>query len=335
MMFRRYEPGSQASHVAERAVFTLAVGRPVFLDMAITLGRSLRYWNPHLRFAIATDAPARVPRDLLDSGVEIIALKPGEYGQGFSPKLHLDRLAPAEHSLFVDADSLVTGSLDTVFERFAGNAVSVIGGTIAEGEWFGDVASVCRRLGLQCIPKFNGGIYYLERGERCTAIYDRARALEPEYDALGLTRMRGGANDELLMALAMALNDQWGVAEDGSIMAEPLNFASGTSIDVLAGRATLRNTPGHPQYRPQWPLSVAHPLIVHFLGGMTDRAPYTTEALRLRKVMVDGWSPWMATLLASLVHEIPQATTDAAKSALRPVYRALFGVRPIPVSNRI
>ncbi|MDB4907217.1 MAG: hypothetical protein JWO05_2001 [Gemmatimonadetes bacterium] len=333
----RYEPSSDRARAAadDRAVLTLAVGKPLYRDFAITLARSFRYWNPTTRFVIATDDPEGVPEDVRRVGIEVHPIPPGKYGEGFSPKLHLDRLAPASRTLFIDADCLVVGSVDSIFERFAGHAVSVVGGTIDRGEWFGNVASVCAKAGVPALPKFNGGIYYLERGPRCTAVYEEARALEPRYDALGLERLRGRPNDELLMAIAMALHGEGGIAEDGTIMAEPLNFGSGLSVDVLRGRATLHNTPGHENYKPSWPLAIAHPLIVHFLGYHTDRAPYTTEAHRLRKVMVDGWAPWAATLVASAIHEVPQATSDRVKELLRPVYRALFGVRAVPVSNRI
>ena len=100
-----------------RAVFTIAVGRPVYLRMAYALARSFLRWNDpdELPFFLATDVdPTSLPRDL--ARVQIIPLRPGQFGQGFTPKLYLDQMAPAIQSLFVDADCLCTGSLRSAFE---------------------------------------------------------------------------------------------------------------------------------------------------------------------------------------------------------------------------
>lgn len=320
---------------ADRAVLTLAVGRPIFYRLAVNLARSFKRWHrdSSIKFAIVTDCPEAIPSDLHD--VQVIPIAPGQYGTGFSPKLHIDRLAPADRTLFLDADCLCVGPLDSVFDRFAGRAVSVIGGHIRDGEWFGDVHSVCRRFAVDKLPKFNGGVYYVERGERSRRVYETARQLEPLYDDIGLQRLRGKPNEELLMAIAMAIHGESGIAEDGSIMAEPLNFASGLWVDVLGGRARLLNLPEHPQYRPHWPLREARPLIVHFLGSFTDRGPYAVEEMRLDRVMARGWPAWAATLLATATRRLPYLATESLKNLLRPAYHRLFGYRPVPVSERI
>src|SRR5262249_10105677 len=143
------------------AVFTIAVGKPLYLRMACALARSFKLWHRHsdIGFFLATDAdPASLPADLSD--IKIIPLLPGEYGCGFSPKIHLDKIAPAERSLFVDADCLCVGSLAGAFEAFEGHAVSVIGREISNGEWAGDVAAICRLFNVPALFRFNGGVYY-------------------------------------------------------------------------------------------------------------------------------------------------------------------------------
>ena len=71
---------------------------------------------------------------------------------------------------------------------------------------------------VSAVPRFNGGVYYLERGETCTQVYDTARALLPLYGEIGFELLRGAPNEELLVSLAMALHGQKPVAEDGTIM---------------------------------------------------------------------------------------------------------------------
>lgn len=320
--------------MTDRAIVTLAVGSPLFIGFAANLARSFLWWHrdDSIRFAITTDQPELLPPDVLER-VDIIKLAPAQYGNGFTAKLFLDKFAPAPRTIFLDADCLVVGRLHSAFERFAGRPVSVIGGSISDGEWFGDVGRVRAKLGVGPIPKFNGGVYYIERGEVASEVYATARSLEPRYDELGLVRLRGKPNEELLMAVALAMHGLDGITEDGTIMAEPLNFATGLSLDVLRGRAKLENQPGHPLYQAKWPLHVAYPSVVHFLGYHTDRHPYATEARRLELVARGSpmWLSWTRTLFT---HALPARVSLGLKNALRPVYHALFGPRAVVPSSR-
>ena len=336
MQPRQREAAATPDTPPTRAVLTLATGKPIYTQLAVNLARSFLYWHQGRgpRFTIATDRSADIPGDVADN-VDVISLAPGQYGDGFSPKLHLDRLAPAAQTMFIDADSLCAGNIEHCFDRFTGQPVATIAGRIARGEWFGDVASVCSRFGIESLPKFNGGVYYIERGPRATAVYETARSLEPHYDEIGLVRLRGKPNEELLMAIAMAIHGLSGIPEDGKIMAEPLNFACGMKLDVLRGEARLLNVPGHPRYQANWPLTEARPRIVHFLGCHTDGLPYTAEAVRLEKVMAKRWPRWAADAFAYTTRTVPQQMASEAKRLLRPAYHALFGYRPVSVSNRV
>jgi hypothetical protein len=318
-----------------RAVLTLATGKPAYVRMAVNLARSFAWWHRDaaIRFSLATDQPERIPADL--AGVEVITLKPGQFGSGFSPKLHLDRLAIEEQTLFVDADCLCVGALGRVFDLFAGHAVSVVGGFIADGEWFGDVASVCRRFGVSRLPKFNGGIYYLEKGAVGSRVYATARELQPRYDEIGLVRLRGQPNDELLLAIAMALHRQTAIPDDGTILSDPHSCPGELRLDVLAGGSRLINPPPpHPQHRTWNPLGETRPVLVHFLGGHTAAYPYRREELRLELARARGWPVWAANCTAAVVRSAPLLSVSAAKRVLRPAYHRLFGPRAVMASDR-
>ncbi len=118
-----------------KLVLTIATGKSIYIQMAVNLARSFKWWhkNSDIKFAIATDQAYLIPPDLSD--ILIIELQPNQYGQGFSPKLHLDKISPADNTLFVDADCLCVGSLESVFDRCKGHTVSVIGKTILEGDF--------------------------------------------------------------------------------------------------------------------------------------------------------------------------------------------------------
>lgn len=313
-----------------RAVITLALGPAIYRAMAITLARSIRRWHApgELSFTLVTDDPAPLPPDLAD--VHLQVLRPAELGVGFQTKLHLDRLAPAAHTLFIDADCLVYGPLDPVFDKFSGRPVATLGGSMAEGDWFGDVAALCRRLGVACIPKFNGGLYYLEPGAVATAVYTRARELAGRYDELGLVRLRGLPNDELLMASAMALHGLAAVPDDGTVMADPQACPGPLRTNVLRGRRRLVNPPPpSPLHRAWYPFGIVQPVIVHFLGHHVHSAHYRAEAARLR-LAARGWPAPLATALATLAIDLPGRLTIWTKDRLRPLFHRFAGPRRRP-----
>jgi hypothetical protein len=318
----------------KRAVLTVATGKPVFWAMAVELARSFYFWNRgnDLSFFVLTDLDEPIPCAV--RGLQKIPVSYGSLGTGFSAKLHLDRFAPADQTLFVDADCLCIRPLDFVFDRFAGRDVSVVGGTIAEGEWFGDVARVCRELEVPAIPKFNGGVYYIEPGVKASAVYQRARDLLPKYDALGLVRLRGAPNDELLMAIAMAQEDCWGIPEDGLVMGEFLSTPKVIALDTVRGRCILENPPApHPQNRAWFSLSQVRPAIVHFLGHHVSSWLYRSEVLRLRLAADHGVPPLLASATGS-VFRWPYQIMDVAKDTLRPAFHAAFGPRKIRAEIR-
>ena len=324
------------THNQSKAVLTIATGKPIYIEMAVNLARSFKWWHKDsaIKFFLATDQKDLLPDDLSD--IEIIEVQPEQYGQGFSPKLHLDKLAPAQQTLFIDADCLCVGSLESVFNRFAGHAVSVVGTMISQGEWFGDIAAVCQRFQIPALPKFNGGVYYIEKGEESDRIYATARELEPQYDEIGLLRLRNRPNDELLMSLAMSLHNQTPIPEDGSIMSDPQACPGGLTIDVLRGKSKLINPSApHPKHQTWYPFTEVHPVLVHFLGHHTTIYPYKREELRLNLVLAKGWTILAADTWATLFCSIPSLSSRTFKDGLRPVYKQVFGNRTVSVSNRI
>lgn len=319
-----------------RGVVTLATGKPVFIAMAVTLARSFKRWHPKgdIGFSIATDQPEAIPADLAD--VHIMRLAPGQFGTGFSPKLSLDLFAPAPQTLFVDSDCLITRHLGPVFDQFAGRPASVVGGYITQGEWFGDVDDIRRRFELPHLVKFNGGVYYIERGEVSSRIYQSARSLEPAYDELGLVRLRGKPNEELLMAIALAMHKAVPVPDDGSILGDMFSYPGPVDVDAVKGRITMRNPPPpHPEHRAWNPIAEAHPAIAHFLDAHAARYPYKREERRLELVVGRGWPTGAANAVAALTCSLPMLAAAAGKAVFRPAYRKLFGVRAIAPSSRV
>jgi hypothetical protein len=308
----------------------------MYLQMAVNLARSFLWWHKqsNIEFIIATDIEMPLPRDL--ARVTLIKLQPGHYGKGFSSKLHLDGISPAEETLFIDADCLCAGNLEKVFESFKGCQVSVIGREESEGELFGDIQTRCRAVGVSRVPRFCGGMYFFKRGSISKRVFQTARDLEKRYEELGLVRLRGVPNEEPLIGLAMAMADQHPIPEDGTIKAEPMFFTGKTDLDVFRGIAHLSNLQSKPRLSPEWKIpDEARPAVVHFNCSFAEQPPYTTEALRLKKVICDGWPIPIATAYAWLRCTLPYSIEHGFKGALRPLYHALFGHRAVKPSARL
>lgn len=316
------------------AAFTIAVGKPIYLKMAFALARSfLRFNNREdIGFTLVTDRPVSARPPDLDA-IDWIQIPEGAYGRGFTPKLHLDKLAPSDRALFIDADCLCVASLGHAFKAFAGRPVSVIGRTITGGEWFGDTAAIAASLGLNGYPRFNGGVYYLERGPACSAIYDTARDLLPRYDELGFVRLRGAPNDEVLMAAAMALHGAEPIPETGTIMNSLMAAPGGMALDVLRGIAVMHNPKRHPRHNPWYAQEELRPSIVHFLGQDVAHHPYRTEITALERAAA-GWPEPLARLYAHLASAWPDRMARGAKWMVRPAYHRLFGTRAVRASAR-
>lgn len=321
----------------KKNILTIATGKKMYVDLAVNLARSFWYWNKdsEIQLYIVTDHSNLLPVDVKAYAI-VIPVQPGQLGTGFSPKLHLDKLAPEGQTIFIDSDCLIFGRLDELFEKFKGHSVSVIGDYISEGEWFGNIQAICKHFHVAHIPKFNGGIYYLENGTKAAAVYSTARKLEKTYDQSGFIRLRNNPNDEVLMAVAMQLHHEQPITEDGTIMSDPQACPGGYGIDVIKGKCWLLNPPASHRLHQTWyPFEKVFPLIVHFLGYYTNHYPYKREAYKLARIGKGKSSQLVINLVAFLTIVFPSRVKHLVKYMLRPLYRSLFGTRKVKPSNRI
>ena len=317
-----------------REVITLAIGRPVYRELASNLARSFRRWNSsgEIAFHLVTDQADELDPDL--GFVRVTRIRPGELATGFTAKLHVDAYLSADESLLVDTDCLCVGPLGPVFDRFAGRHLAVVGRRVTDGELFGDIAFRCRQAGVPWTVRFCGAVYFLRRGALCSEILAFARSLEPRYEELGLQLLRGVPNEEPLIGLAMGKFGEEPVPEDGSIKADALFYNQPFRCDVLAGRAVASNDPQLPTLLPEWQMpDVARPVILHFNAGFAECPPYTAEAWKLRQVL-RGWPAPLARLAAWLRFELPFRFRERMKNVFRPMFRRWFGVRPVRASPR-
>ena len=317
----------------KKSIFTIATGSEVYLRYAFNLARSFALHNDieQTSFHVVTDLRCAPPTDL--SFVRTIALPSEITNKGLSTKLYLDVLAPTESSLFLDSDCLVFRDLRFVFDRFRGHAISVVGMAVADGNWCGpSAAALCSKFGFASMPRFNGGLYYLEKGALAASVYQTARQLQSQYDILGFHRHRGWINEEPLVSLAMAIHSQISIADDGSILSDLAAGLEHTDLDVLDGRSVLYNPPP-PSARHKWWQSTRgaySPAVIHFADGY----PYNRESFKLALKSTTPLPYDTIGVLAFLRYTAPYLTKNAIKSILRPIYRKLFGFRSAQPSDR-
>ena len=111
-----------------------------------------------------------------------------------------------------------------------GRDVSVSSGhDIKEGEWFGEVTAICRRFGIGALPKFNGGVTIWSEVLAAIGCMPTARQLEPQYD-LGLVASEALPDDELLLAIAMAVHGCRAIIDDGTIVSDTQSCKEGDEV---------------------------------------------------------------------------------------------------------
>lgn len=320
----------------KRNVITIATDKIVYFELAINLARSFYIWNRSngIKFYLITDIREHLPEDIKQY-VNVIAIEENQLGTGFSTKLYLDKLAPEGQTLFIDSDCLIFGSLIEIFERFRGHQVSVIGNYIKSGEWFGNVAQICNQFEIPHLPKFNGGIYYLEKGPVAEQVYSIARELENSYEQIGFKKLRNKPNDEVLMSLAMQLNGQSPITDDGTVISDPQACPGQYKINVIKGSSLLINPKApHALHQSWYPFHTVRPLVVHFLGSYADDYQYRYEAYKL-SLTANNKLTALNNIIGLVTISWSGIIKIAVKNMLRPIFRKTFGTRKIKKSNRI
>lgn len=189
----------------ERAIFTVALGRRPFAEMAMGLGRSLSLIGDRTPRVVMTDVRGFDWERYFDRVVE----PPGKR-DGLEKLMALE-CTDAQHVLALDGDMLAFRKLDPIFEFCRGAPVAVQGWPIMEGSWHGgDVRALLERYGKPALPKFNWGLLYMERCPEAHAIIEGAREAAGRYEEFGFARYRQGlVSEEVCLLLAMLPRDDW------------------------------------------------------------------------------------------------------------------------------
>ena len=264
-------------------ILTIALGEKRYIEMAKMLALSLLKTNPGIERAIISDAD----KDEFDNLYDIYIPCDPTLGNGINQKLYLDKYTPFEETLFIDSDCLVFNALDDMIALCREHAFVVFGDQINSGEWYMDVAEMCKKFNLASIPLFNGGTYYFNDLTIATAIYSRARQLKANYAGLGFHEFRGSVNEEPLIAVAMAINNIEAVDDNGTGMRTPIGINGPLKIDVLNKKCAF-NKEG----------VMVEPVIMHFAGSYSNAFHYKREVTKLK---IADKLPFVSKKLCSLI----------------------------------
>lgn len=218
----------------KRIVFTLAVGRPKFAEMAMGLGRSLSLIGDTTSRVVVTDQQGYDWGRYYDQ-----VLSPEDPIQWiFFSKLTALERTDADQVLFIDSDSLAFRKLGPIFDYCQGKGLAVQGEMCSEGDWYGDLRQHCERHGVPALPRINGGLIYYERSAQ--GFIETIRGYGERAGDLGFARDDPLVPDEPCIALAMAQTGQ------GHLIPEDMNFTN--SAVGLIGKLRMDIANGECRY---------------------------------------------------------------------------------------
>jgi hypothetical protein len=258
----------------DAGIITLAYGLPKYIEMAKSLARSLQIHSPQIPRSIVTDCIDDA--EILALFTTVIPLR-REYGSNVRQKLYLDMYSPYTNTLFIDSDCLVVRDLQFIFDSLEGISFSVPGEnylTFGSKDPFVDVDRILNHFGITKLPKFNGGLYYIEKNEISTKMFDSARDILSKSSELGFLDFRGdGAADEPVVAVAMMLHNQNMFQDNGTMMRTPFGLKGPFDIDVLTGKSTFLKEN-----------KVVSPAVLHFASEWCEHPAYVCETLKLKRL---------------------------------------------------
>ena len=166
---------------ASRGYLTMAARQPRFLEMAVDMALSLRD-HTELPIALAADEPLAALAQTRYAGVfDVVTLVPQRFREGRALKYGSAEASPFQETVFVDADCIVLGPMDGLFDVLATADMAMTGEhlTLADDRVHHGFStrSLIRRFALETYLKTNSGLFCFRRSaaleimEDCRACY--------------------------------------------------------------------------------------------------------------------------------------------------------------------
>jgi hypothetical protein len=257
--------------------FTVATGEK-YLKFAFALARSYKFHNDITTpFYIVSDSDFTTPEDLAWVEKKII---PAELmGKGVAYKLNFDKIAPADSSIFIDADSLIYNDISRLFD-LPNTSIQVVGMQTTTGNWVDlPLPQTLTDFNINYLIRFSGAFYYIIKNALTTTICDTARQLaSSDYP---FQHHGDVLNDEPLFSISMAKQGINPVKDDGQMWTDTVQLKSHNDLNTLNTKALFNNSKEF-RYKFWLPDGDYTPSIIHFGGGNFNKNPWLFDALRLK-----------------------------------------------------
>jgi Glycosyl transferase family 8 len=220
---RRPDLGLPAREPATRGVLYLAVGDS-YAELATASARTLRLHGYDGPVRVVTDAPRRALTEL-ECETHVIGSLPG----GFASRFHKTQLYrwSFDHTLFLDADTIVVSSIEQIWENLRGHDLAmapdlhssvaqVIANSVNDPARRAPEYQLMRELGLTERRYYNSGVLLFRRNRRTADLFAR---WHEEWN-------RFGGEDQLALIRAIASSGAKVRTLDSSWNRRPKAFAS-------------------------------------------------------------------------------------------------------------
>lgn len=186
-----------------RGFVTIATGNEKYYKLAVQLLHSYRkHAKDNMPFAIICDRETEETREF----DQTVLMDQAYYS--YMDKLQLYRYAPYDETIFIDADSLVLCDPSGIWSDFLdADDVSCYGCTCpldSDRAWFTYEGCGKYKEKIAFLIDLHGGVYFLRRGTRCTAIFEKAIELANQYERYSFKNFKQPA-DEPVLAMSLAI----------------------------------------------------------------------------------------------------------------------------------
>lgn len=194
-------------------------------------------------------------------------------------KLNLNTIAPTDHAIFIDADSVIYGNIEFLFSALSYQSVNVIGINVTNGSWVDeDVASCCAEFRLTKMIRYCGAFYFIRKDDIARVVFREAAKLN--QTERNFQKHRHNINEEPLISISLSKLNFEPLEDNGSIWSDLVQLQPRQKTSVFRG-ITLHNDKSY-KYKFWLPNGFYSPKIIHMGSDILNKTPWIFEHLRLK-----------------------------------------------------
>lgn len=223
-----------------KGFITIATGDRHYYEIARNLLRTYRLaCAKPLPFAIFCDEENEYTKEFDD--VRIFENPTRSY----LDKLEMFPLLPYDVNIFIDADCLVFGDINRLFDIFSkADDFCCFGRVLPLNDktgWFEyDNLSEELKAQIDYVVGLHGGIYYMRKTELCKKVFEGAKAFAKSYGDYKFKGRFSTPGDEPVVALSMAVNKCKPIVHDMTSLICWWEFENGFKLNILNGTALCK-----------------------------------------------------------------------------------------------